>query len=519
MCIHFEMEYIWWPSCRWPIPQYMEDGNNGFILHVGKHVTCEGNPPELSDSHKLIKKVFWRERIKGIRYVVAPMVDQSELAFRMMLRKHGAHLCFSPMIHAQLFVTDATYRRTALSTCLDDRPLVVQFCANDPVILLNACQLVESFCDGVDLNLGCPQLIAKRGHYGAYLQEDLKLICEMITLLHSHSRLPLSCKIRILQDINETVAYARALVKAGACMLTVHGRTREQRGPNTGLADWYAMRAVVSAVDVPVLANGNIQLPGDVDRCLEITGASAIMSAEGILSNPYLFEKRHEVNWTAAREYLDFAERYESTTSAVRAHLFRICHHSLLEYSDLRERLSYVCTTEDFRQIMDDLERRVSKSVSSSGLEFTALKEIALATSPALMPHWICKPYYRPMRNDSSVSDSVYRERRRAELDALAQKTGLSKRQLRKREKRKIEDRKEQCKIQTYSKCLRCDLPASQGCTFVYCRNCCRFRAATERKDCKTHNFHFTTKIPWCYREHDGSAAIATALISGIMGL
>lgn len=51
------------------------------------------------------------------------------------------------------------------------------------------------------------------------------------------------------------------------------------------------------------------------------------MCAEGILSNPYLFEKRHEVNWIAAREYLDFAERYESTISAVRAHLFRMCHH------------------------------------------------------------------------------------------------------------------------------------------------------------------------------------------------
>ncbi|VDN37845.1 unnamed protein product [Gongylonema pulchrum] len=118
------------------------------------------------------------------------------------------------------------------------------------------------------------------------------------------------------------------LVKAGACMLTVHGRTREQRGPNTGLADWSAMRAVVNAVDVPVLANGNIQIPGDVNRCLQSTGASAVMSAEGILSNPYLFEERHEVNWLVAKEYLDFAERYESTVSTIRAHLFRICHHS-----------------------------------------------------------------------------------------------------------------------------------------------------------------------------------------------
>ncbi|VDN32775.1 unnamed protein product [Gongylonema pulchrum] len=58
------------------------------------------------------------------------------------------------MIHAHLFVTDATYRRTALSTCRDDRPLIVQFCANDPLTLLSACQLVEGLCDGVDLNLG-----------------------------------------------------------------------------------------------------------------------------------------------------------------------------------------------------------------------------------------------------------------------------------------------------------------------------------------------------------------------------
>ncbi|VDN03684.1 unnamed protein product [Thelazia callipaeda] len=463
----------------------MEDVINSSVFHVNKYASYEKNPPELSESGKLAKKSFWSEKMKLIRCVAAPMVDQSELAFRMMLRKHGAHLCFSPMIHAHLFVTDFTYRRTVLTSCPEDRPLVVQFCANDPFTLLAACQLVESFCDGVDLNLGCPQLIAKRGHYGAYLQENLNLICEMVSLLHSRFRLPLSCKIRILEDVSETIAYAKAIVSAGACMLTVHGRTREQRGANTGLADWSAMRAVVKAVDVPVVANGNIQLPGDVDRCLEITGACAVMSAEGILSNPYLFENRHEVNWTVAREYLDFAVKYASNISTVRAHLFRICHHSLLEYADLRRQLSCVCDFEEFYHILDDLEKRVTESVSNEGLHFAEVKALALVNTPSKMPHWICKPYYRPVRDDSTVSDSVYREKRRAELDALAQITGLSKRQLRKREKRKIEYYKGKCKKQAYLECTRCSLPASEGCTFIYCRNCCRFRAALERQDCE----------------------------------
>ena len=111
------------------------------------------------------------------------MVDQSELPYRMLARKYKAQLCYTPMLHSRIFQESESYRKEFFTPNPEDRPLAVQFCGNDPEILLKAAKYVENDCDAVDINFGCPQGIAKRGKYGSYLLEKTELIRSLVSTL------------------------------------------------------------------------------------------------------------------------------------------------------------------------------------------------------------------------------------------------------------------------------------------------------------------------------------------------
>ncbi|PQQ15184.1 tRNA-dihydrouridine(16/17) synthase [Prunus yedoensis var. nudiflora] len=163
------------------------------------------------------------------KLIVAPMVDNSELPFRMLCRKYGADAAYTPMLHSRIFTESEKYRDQEFTTCKEDRPLFVQFCANDPEVLLEAAKKVEPYCDYVDINLGCPQRIARRGNYGAFLMDNLPLIKSLVENLVQNLHVPVSCKVRIFPDLQDTIKYARMLEDAGCSLLAVHGRTRDEK--------------------------------------------------------------------------------------------------------------------------------------------------------------------------------------------------------------------------------------------------------------------------------------------------
>ena len=233
--------------------------------------------------------IMWKDEKK---LILAPMAGVCDLPFRLICERWGADCTVSEMISAKA-LTYGDRKTTALMDCTgQQKPCAVQLFGHEPEVMERAAQLVgERKVRWVDLNMGCPAPKIVKSGDGSALMRDPGFAGEITAAVRAG--LPqgvcLSVKLRAGFTAAEktAVACARAIERAGADFLTVHGRTRDQfYAPPVDLA---VIRQVKEAVSIPVVGNGDITDGPSAQRMLEETGCDALMIGRAALGRPDIF--------------------------------------------------------------------------------------------------------------------------------------------------------------------------------------------------------------------------------------
>ncbi|MEV8465548.1 tRNA dihydrouridine synthase DusB [Fluviibacterium sp. DFM31] len=220
--------------------------------------------------------------------VLAPMAGITDLPFRRLVSRFGAGLVVSEMVASQEMVQAKPGVRERAELGFGETRSAVQLAGRDPYWIAEAARMVEA--NGariIDINMGCPAKKVVGGLSGSALMRDLDLALRLVEAVVAAVSVPVTLKTRLGWDhdcLNASELGSRA-ADAGVQMLTVHGRTRCQF--YKGRADWAAIAPVVDALDIPVLANGDICNGPDARAALAASGAAGVMVGRGAQGRPW----------------------------------------------------------------------------------------------------------------------------------------------------------------------------------------------------------------------------------------
>ncbi len=234
-----------------------------------------------------------------IKFALAPLAGVSDISFRKLCAAHGAPYAVTEMISAK-----AIHYNDKKTVCLaridaSEAACAVQLFGREPGIIAEAAKRLADgeFSAGgklpcaIDLNFGCPvKKIVSNGE-GSALMREPELAAAIVESAVKAQDLPVTVKFRAGWDDGHINApeFAKRLEAAGASMICIHGRTREEMyGPKVHLD---VIAAVKAAVKIPVLANGGVMTAADAVKMLEATHADGVMIARGAMGNPWIFDE------------------------------------------------------------------------------------------------------------------------------------------------------------------------------------------------------------------------------------
>jgi tRNA-dihydrouridine synthase B len=216
----------------------------------------------------------------------------SDLAFRLLNRKYGCELAFVEMLNVRSLGYNSHKTEEMLSTNKNDRPLGVQILGSEPEFILRALDILKNYkYDILDFNAACPvKKVTRRGEGASLLKNPAKLQ-NLLKLVVKNSGVPVTVKIRTGWDKNsinakEVAFYAQ---DSGISALFIHGRTKLQG--HSGKVDYQIIKEVKKALDIPVIASGDVLSAELARKMFDETGCDGLLIARGALGNPWIFKQ------------------------------------------------------------------------------------------------------------------------------------------------------------------------------------------------------------------------------------
>ncbi|MCC7327046.1 MAG: tRNA dihydrouridine synthase DusB [Burkholderiales bacterium] len=223
---------------------------------------------------------------------VAPMAGVTDRPFRMLCRRLGAGYAVSEMVasNPRLWGSEKSLRR--IDHAGESAPIAVQIAGADPRLVADAARYnVDRGAQIIDINMGCPAKKVCNAAAGSALLADEGLVAAILDAAVRAVDVPVTLKMRTgpHPGARNAVAVARIAQAAGVQALTIHGRTRTCAF--VGAVDYDSIAAVVRAVDIPVIANGDITSPETARGVLRHTGADAVMIGRAAQGRPWIFRE------------------------------------------------------------------------------------------------------------------------------------------------------------------------------------------------------------------------------------
>src|SRR5512146_152518 len=219
------------------------------------------------------------------------MAGVSESPFRRLCRRFGADVVVTEFLSAEGIRRENEATIAKLRFGADERPIGVQIFGADPAAMGEAAALVTDVFEPefIDINFGCPVKKVVRRNGGSGCLKDLDLVQSVIRSVIAHTHLPVTVKIRSgwSEEMRDPVTIALRCQDAGARALALHPRTRTQM--YSGNARWDEIAALVAALEIPIIGNGDIKTAVDALRVRTYTGCAGVMIARGSFGQPWIF--------------------------------------------------------------------------------------------------------------------------------------------------------------------------------------------------------------------------------------